>query len=507
MSRTAFRKQAAGVIVVTLVAGSLLTGTVMTGVSRGQQSPAAADDESRAIEQAKSLSRAFRSAAKQVLPTVVEVRTVTKPRARNGSSRPDELFPLPGLPFGDRIPGLPRGHPIPDMPLPGLGSGVIIDPSGIVLTNNHVVKGADEVKVRLGDGREFVATEIKTDERTDLAVLRIDAKESLPAASLGDSDRMEIGDWVLAIGNPFELEQTVSAGIISGKGRSLGAVRRARFLQTDAAINPGNSGGPLVNLEGEVIGINTAIFSRTGGNQGIGFAIPINLAKWVTPQLIKKGEVARAYLGVSMVDIDPESAGKLGVALDAGVVVATVGEDTPAAEAGLTVDDVIVAFDGDRIRTTADLQELVERSQADSEHKLEIVREGKPQTLQVVLKTMPENFETAMERSRFGGRMGTAEFYRDRELGLIVIELTKAMAEQLNYGDLSGALIMHVDPGQIAAQAGLRQGMLITRVGDAEVKSVAEFREAVKDVSLESGVTLEVRSQSGSQTVTLKKSE
>ncbi|MFH1266771.1 MAG: PDZ domain-containing protein, partial [Planctomycetota bacterium] len=249
------------------------------------------------------------------------------------------------------------------------------------------------------------------------------------------------------------------------------------------------------------------IFSRTGGNQGIGFAIPINLAKWVTPQLIKKGEVARAYLGVSMVDIDPESAGKLGVALDAGVVVATVGEDTPAAEAGLTVDDVIVAFDGDRIRTTADLQELVERSQADSEHKLDIVREGKPQTLQVVLKTMPENFETAMERSRFGGRMGTAEFYRDRELGLIVIELTKAMAEQLNYGDLSGALIMHVDPGQIAAQAGLRQGMLITRVGDAEVKSVAEFREAVKDVSLESGVTLEVRSQRGSQTVTLKRSE
>jgi len=261
-----------------------------------------------------------------------------------------------------------------------------------------------------------------------------------------------------------------------------------------------------VNLEGEVVGINTAIFSRTGGNQGIGFAIPINLAKWVTPQLIKKGEVARAYLGVSMVDVNPETADKLGVPFGAGVVVANVGKETPAQEAGIREDDVIVAFDGQAIRTTADLQEMVERSEADSRHELKVLREGKPQTLQVMLKTMPEDFETAMERGRFGGRMGTAEFYRDRELGLIVIELTKAWAEQFGYGGLSGALIMHVDRGQIAAEAGLREGMLITRVGDTQVKSIAEFREAIEKESLEKGITLEVRTRDASQTVTLKSS-
>ena len=513
MSRAGFRKRTAGLIVVTMAVGSLLTWTLVTGVGHAQQIATEAEKDSLAIQQAQSLSRAFRSAAKQVLPTVVEVRTTTKPRQPAGRSPSGEAIPFPfpfhGGPlddlFGDDLPGFDwRG--IPDVPQPGLGSGVIIDPSGIVLTNNHVVEDADEVKVRLGDGREFAATEIKTDERSDLAVLRIDAKESLPAARLGDSDRMEIGDWVLAIGNPFELEQTVSAGIISGKGRSLGAVRRARFFQTDAAINPGNSGGPLVNLEGEVVGINTAIFSRTGGNQGIGFAIPINLAKWVTPQLIKKGEVARAYLGVSMVDVNPETADKLGVPFGAGVVVANVGKETPAQEAGIREDDVIVAFDGQAIRTTADLQEMVERSEADSRHELKVLREGKPQTLQVMLKTMPEDFETAMERGRFGGRMGTAEFYRDRELGLIVIELTKAWAEQFGYGGLSGALIMHVDRGQIAAEAGLREGMLITRVGDTQVKSIAEFREAIEKESLEKGITLEVRTRDASQTVTLKSS-
>ena len=182
-------------------------------------------------------------------------------------------------------------------PHDGMGSGVIIDKSGIVLTNNHVVEGADTVTVRLSDGREFKATDIKTDPQTDLAVLHIKAKGDLPAAHLGNCDNLEIGDWVIAIGNPFGQEKTVTAGIISGKGRELGS-QRTKFLQTDAAINPGNSGGPLVNLDGEVVGINTAIASNSGGYQGIGFAIPINQAKWVTEQLIKNGSVSRAYLGV-----------------------------------------------------------------------------------------------------------------------------------------------------------------------------------------------------------------
>ena len=232
-----------------------------------------------------------------------------------------------------------------------MGTGVIVDKSGIVLTNNHVVNGADEVTVHLADGREFKAEEIKTDEQTDLAVLRIRGAGSLlEAATLGNSDDMQIGDWVLAVGNPFELEQTVSAGIISGKGRELGSVQRAKFLQTDAAINPGNSGGPLVNLEGEVIGINTAIASNTGGYQGIGFAIPSNKAKWVMNQLIKKGAVERAYLGVKIERRRASGvAEKLGVKPGEGVLVYEVMPKSPAAEAGFQE-----AGRGRRIRRSQD---------------------------------------------------------------------------------------------------------------------------------------------------------
>jgi len=507
MSQARFRGRSVGLLVVSLVAGSLLTWTLVTGVGKGQQSSPPPAGDSHAIEQAKGLSRAFRSAAQQVLPTVVKVKTSSRPR------QPDRRFrsenPFRGTPFedffGDDIPGF-RWYGMPNVPTPGLGSGVIIDPSGIVLTNNHVVENADKVVVELNDGREFEAVDVKTDERSDLAVLRIKTDETLPAARLGDSDELEIGDWVLAIGNPFELEHTVSAGIISAKGRTLGAVRRARFLQTDAAINPGNSGGPLVNLDGEVVGINTAIFSRSGGYQGIGFAIPVNLAKWVTPQLIKHGTVARAYLGVSIAEVTPDAAKELGVPAGAGVVVAAVGEGSPAEEAGIREKDVIVSFDGQQVQTTSDLQELVERSRADSRHELRVLRDGEPQTLNVLLKAMPDDFETAMERSMFGGRTGTSEFYQDRQLGLMVIEMTDALADQLGYKGLSGALIMHVDRGQIAAEAGLREGMLITRVGNTPIKSVAEFREAIEKESLERGITLEVQTQDGSQIVTLRSS-
>jgi serine protease Do len=492
----------AGVVLLSVCAGALLAWALLLSPGHAQQKAAPVENGGQAIEQAKSLSRAFRAAAKQVLPTVVEVRTTTKPPEVDPRLRSEN--PFRGTPFEDFFGDQPRGfrfYGVPDAPRPGLGSGVIVDPSGLVLTNNHVVADADQVKVQLGDGRVFDVKDIKIDERTDLAVLRLDTNETLPAARFGDSDELEIGDWVLAIGNPFELEQTVSAGIISGKGRSLDAVRRARFLQTDAAINPGNSGGPLVNLNGEVVGINTAIFSRTGGNQGIGFAIPGNLAKWVVPQLMKEGKVARAYLGVSIVDLDAESAKELGVPLGAGVAVAGVGPDSPAAAAGLQKNDVVVAYDGRRIGTTADLQELVERSPADSQHDLKILREDKPLTVKVVVKAMPENFETAMSQS---GRLSPSQFYNSRQLGIVVVDPSKELADRLGYEEGGGALIMHVNRDRIAAQAGLREGMLITRVGDTLVKNVAEFREAIEKESLERGIKLEVKTRSGSQVVELK---
>ncbi len=459
---------------------------------------ALAEDEA-AIAQANSLSRAFRSAARAVVPTVVTVRTTTKPRAispRSHGRNPFEGTPFEDF-FGDDFPGF-GGVPSPES---GMGSGVIIDPSGVVLTNNHVVEKADKITVELSDGRRFDVVDVKVDPDTDLAVLRIKVGEPLPAAKLGDSNALEIGDWVIAVGNPFGLEQTVSAGIISAKGRSLDSVRRGQFLQTDAAINPGNSGGPLVNLAGEVVGINTAIFSRSGGYQGIGFAIPINVAKWVTPQLVKSGSVQRAYLGVAIEPITAERAEELGVRPNQGVVVRQVYEGAPAAAAGLKRNDVILDFDGRPIHKVSDLQAIVERSTASSAHKLQVLRDGKPLTLEVKVESMPEHFGLAK-----GPMGGSSEFYNDRQLGLVVIEMSDYWAERLGYKDTDGALIMHVDRSRIAARAGLRDGMLIRRINDRSIHGVEDFKAAIKAASLEQGIELQVQTPKGSQTIVLKSS-
>ncbi len=319
---------------------------------------------------ANGLSQAFRGAAQAVLPTVVTIETRAKPRAvanPRGRAMPRGSNPFKGTPFEDFFndEDLPFGGPGngggAQPRSQGTGSGVIIDPSGIILTNNHVVEGADEVIVRFSDERELKADEIKTDPQTDLAVIRVKGAGTLPYAQLGDSSQLDIGDWVIAVGAPFGLDSTVSAGIISGKGRELGSGQRARFLQTDAAINPGNSGGPLVNLNGEVIGINTAIASRSGGFQGIGFAIPSDLAKWVVKQLIEGGTVRRAYLGVGIEQVNGNLAEQFGVKQNQGVLVSEVFKDSPAENAGFKVGDVIVSFAGSTVRNPRDLQEVVEK--------------------------------------------------------------------------------------------------------------------------------------------------
>jgi len=347
-----------------------------------------------AQDAAKSLSKAFRAAAHKVIPTVVKIKSISKakrveglPEAARGQN------PFKGTPFEDYFdgeglpPGLQFHGRIP--PHMGVGSGVIIDPEGIILTNNHVVEGADEVFVELVDGRQLKATDIKTDEQSDLAVMRVKTEQPLPAAVLGDSDALDIGDWVIAVGCPFELDSTVSAGIISGKGRVLSGESRASFLQTDAAINPGNSGGPLVNLDGEVIGINTAIASNSGGYEGIGFAIPSNLAKWVTAQLIKNGAVQRAYLGVKIGEINGELADHLGVAPNSGVVVSEVLPRSPAAAAGFQEGDIILSFAGKKVGSPQQLQEVVERSAMGSTRQVEILRGGKNMKLPVEVQALP----------------------------------------------------------------------------------------------------------------------
>ena len=280
----------------TLMPACLIVALVLSSVGPAtlfSAEPTTADP----VAAANALSQAFRNAAEKATASVVVVRSETKAQnvtSKGGQNRGEN--PFRGTPFEDFFrDGMPEGFsPRGGSPSrSGVGSGVIVDAAGIVLTNNHVVEGADEVTIELSDGREFKAVDIKTDPDSDLAVVRLANAEDLPTAALGNSDELVIGDWVLAIGNPFELETTVSAGIISAKGRELGRIRRAKFLQTDAAINPGNSGGPLVNLSGEVVGINTAIASNSGAYQGIGFAIPINQARWVSEQLIKSGSVQR----------------------------------------------------------------------------------------------------------------------------------------------------------------------------------------------------------------------
>jgi len=490
-------------IVIALIVGVGLCGLALRRGADGQESAPAAVDRN-GVEKANSLSRAFRAAARRVIPTVVKIKTTTRPVQTRGRRAP-EANPFRGTPFEDFFDEDSPGFRLP-FPQRGLGSGVIIDPRGIILTNSHVVSGADEVLVELSDGRQLKATDIKTDEQTDLAVLRIVADETFPAAEMGDSDAMDIGDWVIAVGNPFDLELTVSAGIISGKGRSIQAGKRTNFLQTDAAINPGNSGGPLVNLDGQVIGINTAIASSTGGYQGVGFAIPINLAKWVTGQLIKTGAVQRAYLGVQIGELSEPVARALGIEGRQGVVVAEVLAGSPAAEAGFREGDVILAFAGNAVDNPRALQELVERSPIDSRQSVEILRDRKKQTLTVAVKALPKDFADESPKGLDRPRDGQSPGFVSKELGLEISDLTRSLAERLGYAGSSGALVTAVDPDGLAASVGIEEGMLILRVGKKPVTSAKEFQTALEGESLEKGILMLVRTPRGNRFVVLQKS-
>ncbi|HUG67192.1 MAG TPA: Do family serine endopeptidase [Pirellulaceae bacterium] len=465
----------------------------------------------RAVSSAKDLSIAFRVASEKVLPAVVTIESTPKAVvANNKPSSPQqenpfgERNPFEGTPFEDffRDRGLQFEAPMQPQPrASGVGSGFVIDPSGIILTNNHVVAGGGDVMVRLYDGREFRATDVWTDPKTDVAVVKIDATD-LVAAELGNSDTVAVGDWVLALGQPFGLESTVTAGIISAKHRGIGIAARESFLQTDAAINPGNSGGPLVNLDGDVIGINTAISSRGGGNNGVGFAIPISLAKWVGDQLVNGGSVHRAYLGVGIQPVTATLAEQFNVKPREGVVVTDVFPDTPAAKAGLQSSDVIVEYAGVPVSSPNELQLVVERSELGRPHVLTVVRDGKRMNLKFIPEEQPNDFGAA---KRSDSRSPSKpESSRLDELGMEVSSLDAAVAEKLGIQGLEGVVITDVRSGSPAARAGLSSGMVITQVNRQAVKSLDEFTAAVKNAAPGESLLLLVRSKEGSRFIVVK---
>ncbi len=469
--------------------------------------------DAAAISQAKSFSNAFRYAAEQAGPSVVKIRSHTAAKKVKGTPRDfNGRNPFKGTPFEDMIPDQGRsfgnfdGFGTPERD--GVGSGVIIDKSGVVLTNNHVVEGADEVIVTLSDGREFKGSDIKTDPQTDLAVIRIHDAKDLPVAKLGNSDELEIGDWVLAIGCPFELDHTVSAGIISGKGRELSDGNHASFLQTDAAINPGNSGGPLVNIDGEIVGINTAIATNSGGYQGIGFSIPINTAKWVTSQLMDKGSVTRSYLGVRLEEISSDLADKLGVHRGEGVLVADVMPNTPAAAAGLKEGDVVTAFAGTPVHDVHELRGLVEGAPVGSKETLKVLRDGRTVSVDVTVKQLPaemaENTHQRNHTDRNHPSSG-ATFYSE-DFGLEVADVSSDDAAKETFKGYTGVLIRQVEDGSPAAKQHLEPGMLIRSVDKTQVSTVEQFANAMKKASPQSGVLFLVRMAEGNRYVVLKKS-
>ena len=489
--------------VMVILAGSAL---VASAVSWSQRHEAIAVTP---LPNAQDLSMAFRTVVAEAMPSIVSIETTTKAKPAPGRDQQqlNEELPLPFRQFFQNDPQLEelfknrgRRRAIPQQH--GMGSGFIIDASGVILTNNHVVKGADEVKVRLHDGREFIAKEVKTDPRTDVAIVRIEAS-GLKAIKLGDSHAMQVGDWVLAIGSPFGLDMSVTAGIISAKGRNNKITDRADFLQTDAAINPGNSGGPLLNLRSEVIGINTAIATESGGYDGIGFAIPTHIAGWVSQQLMASGEVKRGYIGTQIQPVEANIARQFNVKVREGALVRSVMPNSPAEKAGLEPGDVILKLNGQAITDPASLQGVVEQLSVGKSYPLEIVRDGKRQTLTTTIDAMPKSFAVA-DRDEGQESPGDSKFDK---LGLDVRTLTKDLAKQLGTTATSGVVIANVEGGGAAAASGLKSGDVIEKAGGQPVATVEDYEKAKAQFSGGDGLVLHIRSTNGKKFFVVLKTE
>ncbi|UCB51418.1 MAG: DegQ family serine endoprotease [Deltaproteobacteria bacterium] len=348
-----------------------------------------------------------------------------------------------------------------------LGSGFIIDKDGFILTNNHVVEKTEEIKVKLANGKEYDAKIIGRDPKTDLALIRIETDKALTPLPLGDSEKLEVGEWVVAIGNPFGLGHTVTAGIVSAKYRQLGAGAYDNFIQTDASINPGNSGGPLLNTQGEVVGINSAIYSGSGGSIGIGFAIPVNMAKDLLPQL-KKGKVVRGWLGVMIQKITPELKDKLNLKDEGGALVADVTSGSPADKAGIERGDVIISFDGKRIKEMNELPYVVASTPVGKVVEVEVIRKGKKKSFQVKIRQLKEE---QVEEEPTGGRS---------DLGMTVDEITPELAREFGFSEERGLVVVQVENNSPAEEAGIRRGDIIMEMDQAPMKDIDEYSKKIR---------------------------
>jgi serine protease Do len=443
----------------------------------------------------------FTELAKKLMPVTVHISTSRTIKPPKGSMRRFQE------PFGQEDPREFFGDdfmrrffeqmPQREQKQRGLGSGFIIDREGYILTNNHVVADADEIKVTLYDEKQYDATVIGRDEKTDIALIKLkEPKGDLPFAELGDSDALEIGEWVLAIGNPFGLQETVTQGIVSAKWRKIGQGPYDDFIQTDASINPGNSGGPLFNLSGKVVGLNTAIFSPSGGNVGIGFAIPINIAKSIVPQLKGKGKVVRGWLGVIVQKVTPELAKSFGISEGRGALVADVDKEGPAAKAGIAAGDIITGYDGKEIKEMDELPMLVAQTEIGKTVDVIVLRDGKKKTCPVKIAELKDG----------KGRELAQAQEPQKNFGIAVREITPEMAQRHGLAKKDGLVITQIEPGSEADEAGLRPGDIIEEINRAGIRSLEDYNRILGKIKAGDNILFLLRRGDNAIWIVLKQS-
>ncbi|TKB11590.1 DegQ family serine endoprotease [Desulforhopalus sp. IMCC35007] len=432
-------------------------------------------------------SKAFVSVVKKAMPAVVHIKVEKTTKGNsNGSSGAEEMFNHPffeqffGPQFRQRLPQQQ------DYVQRGQGSGFIINKKGFILTNNHVVDGADTIQVILSDKREFTGKVVGTDPQSDVALIKIENAVDLPVLPLGDSSTLEVAEWVIAIGNPFGLSQTVTVGVVSATGRSsVGINEYENFIQTDAAINPGNSGGPLINAQGEAVGINTALFSKTGGYMGIGFAIPINMAKSIEKQLMENGKVTRGWLGVVIQNVDKDLAESFGLKQAGGILVSEVQADSPASAAGLKRGDIIIKLDDATLEDVSDLRNRIALITPNSTAMLVVIRDGREKKIQVTIGEQPSDFD------QHGSVTGVKSL---EEYGLALQELTKELAERFEFEMNSGLIVSSVEPGSPAAKAGMKPGQLVEEINRIPVSNLKDLNKILSETGKNDKILLRVRS-------------